>query len=211
MDSLKSKIDELLKFVFIIVGSSILIITTGCANKVRTTGFLSDYSYLLPADGGLRYINMQLLGNYSKFIIDPVVVRLYGIPLGARPDPVMSIALANYMHNAIVNVINDRYMIVSQPAAGVARVRVAITDIERSTPALNVLPQTKLTGAGLGGASMEGEIIDSQTGKQIGAVIQSQKGKMISLEGLTEWGDAKAVMDDWAKRFRKRLDEAHGY
>jgi hypothetical protein len=68
-----------------------------------------------------------------------------------------------------------------------------------------------MTGLGIGGASMEAEVIDSQTGEQIGAVIQSQKGKRISMSGLKKWGDAKAVMDDWVKRFRKLLDEAHGY
>ena len=57
--------------------------------------------------------------------------------------------------------------------------------------------------------SMEGEVIDSQTGEQIGAVIQTQKGSRLSLAGVKKWGDAKAVMDEWAKRFRKRLDEAH--
>jgi hypothetical protein len=152
---------------------------------------------------------MKRLGTYSKFIIEPVVVQLQGTPQGARPDPETRRELANFMHNAIVNAISDRYMIVSQPAPGVARIRVAITDIEKSSVALNILPQTKLTGVGLGGASMEGEVIDSVSNEQIAAVIQSQKGSRISLAGLKKWGDAKAVMDEWAKQFRKRLDEAH--
>lgn len=88
---------------------------------------------------------------------------------------------------------------------------IAVTDIESSTPALNVLPQTRLSGTGLGGASMEAELLDSQTGEQIGALVEGQKGSRVSLAGLEKWGDAKSVMDDWAERFRKRLDEAHGY
>jgi hypothetical protein len=54
-------------------------------------------------------------------------------------------------------------------------------------------------------------LVDSQTGEQIGAPVESQKGSRISLEGLKKWGDAKAFMDEWAKRFRKRLDETQGY
>lgn len=56
---------------------------------------------------------------------------------------------------------------------------------------------------------MEAELIDSQTAKQLAAVIESQKGKRRPLKGLSKWGDAKAVMKDWAKRLKERLDEAH--
>ena len=57
---------------------------------------------------------------------------------------------------------------------------------------------------------MEAEMIDSQTGRQIVAVVESQIGKRLSLAGISTWGDAKAVMDDWVNRLRKHLDEAHG-
>lgn len=70
-------------------------------------------------------------------------------------------------------------------------------------------PQTRLIGAGLGGASMEAEMVDSQTGRQIGAVVESQLGKRLSMAGIRTWGDAKQVMDDWAKKLKKRLDDAH--
>jgi hypothetical protein len=57
---------------------------------------------------------------------------------------------------------------------------------------------------------MEAELVDSQTGEQIGALIESKKGSRLSLAGMTRWGDAKAAMDEWAQRFEQRLDEAHG-
>jgi len=199
-----------LKIVVVVMIGFVLTMSTGCAKKHKKTGFLSDYSHLEPDDGSLRYVDMKRLGSYDRFILEPVVVRLYGTPQGSRPDPEIRRELANYLQNAIVNAIRDRYKTVSHSGPGIARIRVAITDIDKSTPAMNVLPQTKMTGLGIGGASMEGELLDSRTGEQIGAVIQSQKGKRISLSGLKKWGDAKAVMDDWAKRFRKRLDEAHG-
>jgi hypothetical protein len=198
-----------LKIVVVVMIGFALTMATGCAKKLKKTGFLSDYSNLLPDDGSLRYIDMKRLGTYDRFMVEPVVVQFYGTPQGSRPDPETRRELANYMHNAIVKAIRDRYTVDWQPGPGVAILRVALTDIDKSTPAMNVLPQTKMTGLGIGGASMEGELLDSQTGEQIGAVIQNQKGKRISLSGLKKWGDAKAVMDDWAKRFRKRLDEAH--
>ncbi len=193
----------------VLIGFTLM--SAGCTKQARTTGFLTDYSRLNLENGSLRYVDMKRLGTYSQFIIDPVAVHLYGIKRGKRPDRAVQQALANHMHNAIINAISDRYMVVSQPAPNVARMRIAITDIDKSTPALNVLPQTKLAGMGLGGASMEGELLDSETGEQIGALIEGKKGKIVSFSGLKEWGDAQAVMDEWAKSFRKRLDEAHGY
>lgn len=38
--------------------------------------------------------------------------------------------------------------------------RLALTDVQKATWWLNVMPTSKVTGAGVGGASMEGEVID---------------------------------------------------
>jgi hypothetical protein len=195
-------------FVFLIIIT--LATITGCAEKtLQRTGFLSMYTRLdSTPEGNLRYVNMNRLGIYSKFIIEPVVFRLYNVPVGKRPDMRTRTELSNYMYQAIVKAMQERYMVVSQPAPQVARVRVAITDIDKSLSSLNVLPASKLSGIGLGGVSMEAEVIDAITGEQIGAVVQSKKGNRVSTAGLNEWGDAHAVMDEWAQRFRNVLDEA---
>ena len=52
-------------------------------------------------------------------------------------------------------------------------------------------------------------MVDSQTRQQIGAVVESQLRERLSMAGISPWSDAKAVMDDWAKRLKKRLDDAH--
>jgi hypothetical protein len=194
--------------IFVLMVSISLIVSIGCSKQLKQTGFLSDYSRLQRADDSLRYLDMKKLAQYKQFIVEPVVIHLHGMKQGARPDPETRRELANYMNDAIVKAIQDKYMIVSQPGPGVAKVRVAITDIEQSNPVLNAIPQ--LTSAGLGSVSMEAELLDSQTGKQIAALIEAQKGRRLSFSGLKKWGDAKAVMDGWAERFSKRLDEAHG-
>ena len=53
---------------------------------------------------------------------------------------------------------------------------------------------------------MEGEVIDSMTGEQIGAVVESQKGSRIPFSNLGDWATSKKIMDDWANRFRERLE-----
>jgi hypothetical protein len=57
---------------------------------------------------------------------------------------------------------------------------------------------------------MEGELVDSVTGEQIGAVIRWGSGSRILRAGFTHTGDAKIVIDRWAKSLRVRIDEAHG-
>ncbi|MHC4616834.1 MAG: DUF3313 family protein [Planctomycetota bacterium] len=59
--------------------------------------------------------------------------------------------------------------------------------------------------------SREAEIVDSMTGKQVGAVVKSRVGSRIPFAGLSDWGGAQTGMGEWAKRVVKRLDEARGY
>ena len=188
----------------------VVVTVAGCGpKKVASTGFLSDYSRLEPHSGtSLRYLDRGALGTYSRFIVDPVASRIYGeAKTKISAEDLQDIT--SYMHAAIVKELSDGYTIAYRPGPGVGRIRVAITDLKKSNPVLNTIPQSKLMGVGLGGASMEAEMIDSQTGRQIGAVVESQIGKRLSLAGMTTWGDAKQVMDNWAKRFKERLDEAH--
>ena len=183
-----------------------LLSAIGCSSTVTTAGFLSDYSKLEPDGSDLRYVERAELANYKRFIVEPVKVHYHRE--AKRADPPTARRLANTLHNEVTNqLISGGYRIVSQPGPGIARIRVAITDLRKDTAALNVLPQTRMTGLGLGGASMEGEILDSETGRQVAAVVQGGGGKRISLQGLKKWSSAEAVIKGWAEKFRKSLDE----
>lgn len=198
-------------FFVLLVATSLL--SAGCsAQKSVSVGFISDYSNLEPTgDKSMRYLAPDnALAGYSSFIIDPVKIHFHAQAKGTDTPRADVENLAIYMRGALVDAIADKYKVVSRPGPGVARVRIALTDVKKSSPALNVLPQTKLVGMGLGGVAMEGEIVDTQTGRQLAALIESRLGERISLDGLSKWGDAKAVIDGWAERFRERLDEAHG-
>jgi hypothetical protein len=194
---------------------AIMIVTMqfGCsAQKAGRTGFLSDYSKLKShSDVSFRYVPSEAsLRQYSKFIIDPVVIHLHsGSKAKGKISPQDQADIKNYMHAAIVKAISSKYDIAYRPGPGVARVKIALTDLKKSKIAQNLMPMTKMVGTGLGGASLEAEVVDSQAGKQIAALVESQLGNRLSLDGVSEWGDAKAIMDGWAKRFRDRLDEAH--
>lgn len=63
-----------------------------------------------------------------------------------------------------------------------------------------------------GGASMEAEGFDSESGERVMAVVDSRTGGRIPItEGMTPLDNARQVIRYWVNRFIKRLDIAHGY
>jgi hypothetical protein len=197
-----------------LVALGVVAVQFGCeSGGLVRTGFLTDYSRLrAESDTSLRYINERALDAYSSFIIDPVEVHFHSGAKAIEQRTKGKLThqelrdLTNYMHSAIIKAVQDSgRAVVYQPAGGTARIRVALTDIER-TGALNILPQASLAGVALGGVSMEAEIVDSMTGEQIGAVVEAQKGSRVPFSNLGEWTSAKKIMDDWANRLKKRLE-----
>jgi len=204
--------------VLMVVAVGLMLMQFGCeSGGLVKTGFLTDYSRLRTvSDTSLRYINKQALAKYSNFIVDRAEVHFHRGSKAIEHRTKGKLTqrqvtdLTNYLHAKIVEAVKDSgNRVVYQPASGVARIRVALTDIDKSSLA-SLSPQAKLLGIGIGGASMEAEVVDSMTSEQIGAVVESKMGTRMPFANLGEWDAAKQVMDDWAKRFRKRLDEAHG-
>ncbi len=186
----------------------------GCATvqDPGQSGFISDYSRLEEiAENHLVYDSGNI-GNYSKFIIEPVEM-LYRQPEEKRvfDDEELEDLQAHFATKVRKALTEDEgYQVVEVPGTGTATLRIGITDVDETIGALNVAIYTKITGAGLGGAAMEGEVVDSVTGEQIAAVIRWGSGSRIMRAGFTHTGDAKIVMDRWAKGLRERIDQAHG-
>jgi hypothetical protein len=192
----------------VVIGLAVML--GGCAKKAQETGFLSTYKNLEPvSDNLMRYIGPDV-SEYSKFILDPIEVKCYNEQNCEKITSENVAHLKEYLYSQIVDTKPPQYELVSRPGPGVARIRIAVTNLQKSTPALNVLPWTKLAGVGLGQASAEVELVDSETGKQLAAAIISDTGSRFSLSGLSQWGDVEAVMKSWAQKFWTRVNEAHG-
>jgi hypothetical protein len=131
---------------------------------------------------------------------------------GTALDPAKLKKLSDYAYDEVAKALSERYTVVTAPGPGVLRLRTALTDIKKTTPALNIHPATKLSGLGLGGASMEAEALDSQTGERVFAVVDTRQGDRLAIAaGLDPLGHAKQVIRHWIERFVKRVDKAHGY
>ena len=200
----------MLKKLSTLIAASALLVA--CAGEpTKQSGFLSNYSQLQPdakIDGATSYRAPNLY-TYRKFMIDPIVVHFAPEAGGAAIEPDKLKELTDYFYNNAVKALSKDYQIVQKPGSGVLRLRVAITNISETNPLLHIHPGTKLTGAGLGGASMEAEAVDSTTNKRVAAIVETAKGNRLSVAaGLSRFGHAKQVMDGWIERFVKRLDEA---
>ncbi len=188
----------------------------GCQTTAQNSGFLSDYSQLRPSKivkGAMDYRNPKLnLAKYNKFILEPYRVYFAANADGIGIDPTELKNLVDYFRNETVKALSKRYRVVNRAGPGVARIRFAITSITKTKPVVNNLPQGKLFGVGLGGASMEAEAFDSQTGERLAAIVESRQGEHFSFsDAASRYGHAKQVMRHWINRFVTRLDKAHGY
>ena len=191
---------------------AVFAVVSACAtiDEPEQTGFLSDYSKLeRDADNQWLYTESRT-AQYSKFRIEPISILID--PKGeAKFTPAEIEELKTHFVSKMTSALtrDDGYEVVSEPGPGVASFRLAITEIDASIAALNITIYTKATGAGLGGIAAEGEIVDSVSGEQLAAAIRWGAGSRVMRAGLSKLGDAKLVIDRWAKDIRKRIDQAH--
>jgi hypothetical protein len=180
-------------------------------SEIDQSGFLSDYSKLEKIDDNMLQFIDESAGDLSSFIIDPIVITFRQPPDEQVFTEEELSELTEYYEEAVIEALSkgEGYPIVEFPGPDVVRIRIGITNVEETIGILNISIYTKITGMGLGGASFEGEIVDSVTGKQLAAVVRWGTGSRILKAGITHMGDAKIAIDRWAKDLRAQIDEAN--
>ena len=208
--------DKIFRNYFFILVGILAFALVGCAgSQAAKTGFLKDYSKLQPhpdVDGRFRYINPNIdASKYNKFIVDPVAINLSKKGKERDIDPKDMQKLANYFRKRIAVELNKGYQIVRSPGPDVIRIRTSISEVDKTNRLLMIHPATKLSGAGLGGAGAEIELVDSVTGERIAAAIDNHKGSRRDMAGgFQKFGHAEAVMEKWAEDLKKMIDKVHG-
>jgi hypothetical protein len=218
------------------VGLALLV--GGCAKTyqvqgdVEKTGFLVDaYPLLKPGKEGeanLVYLNPEARWKtYDKIMLDPVTVWL-GKDAVAKdtgvvpPDDVR--ALANLAYQKVSEQLAKDYTLVQESGPDVMRLSTALTDVEHGMPFLDAVstihPVTHIVSEGkklasgthsfVGGASVEVKLVDSQTGKLLGAGIDRRAGGKTLTKGFGYWADVENILDYWAAKLRWRLCKQRG-
>lgn len=215
------------KMAFVLITVLTIMMGEGyAAQKVEYSGFLGTYPTFEPGPKGgvhLRYFKPGVdFKKYNRIMFDEVSFFLKedskykGIQANEMKE------LSDSFHQAAVNALQGAYPLVKKAGPDVLRVRVAITNLEKSHPGRNVVSTVVPIGLGLsiikkgvtgrwtgvGGADMEVEFLDSMSNERVAAAIDQRAGSKLS--GMSEFGAVKEAFEFWARRLRKFLDQAHG-
>ncbi|MEO0650342.1 MAG: DUF3313 domain-containing protein [Planctomycetota bacterium] len=193
------------RFLLLAVALVCLALQSCKATKLRRSGFLSSYENLEQVDSDLYFYRDPRFrkGTYPRVILDPIAVNLQSGDQQRFKDAELQ-EIAEYANASLTRVLSQHFELVSSPGPGTGRLRLALTDIAKSKPLLNLIPHTRAVGVGRGGAAVEGEYVDARTGEQIFAGIRRSQGKFLSSTGFTALSDIKAAIDVWADGIDER-------
>lgn len=180
---------------------------------LNPSGFLSDYSKLSLSSrsdtkGAYVYRNKtKSFGVYTMVILEPVKVHLRTGAEGQKQSPQKLTQLAGFFEDKLRENLGDSFPVVAEPGYGVMRIRAALVD---ATPTMPV-GKGYHTAPVVGEAAMEMEILDSVTGEQLAAAVDSRTGRWYRIENLAkEDGYTKDLLSQWAMLLRNALDDARG-
>lgn len=172
----------------------------------RHSGIISDYARLKPSAEFPDTLvwNSGKLGQYKRFIVDPVLVipstSTRGVPITEKDKQ----RLAADFRYEIVDILQATYPVITVPAPKTARIKTAITEVARSAGPNNDWFRWE------GGAAAEMEIVDSITNEPLASAIDSNLVRTRDPGKVTDpYSDTKLVFRNWAARLGKLLLNSH--
>ena len=222
MKALRTRIIMLVALGCFLLSSPVLAITAE-----KYSGFIENYPALKvdkDRKGALVYYKPGIvLKAYNKVVIAPI--EIFYAPdakyKGIKPDQLK--ALADAFRATIVNELEPKYPVITKPGADVMLLRIAITNVyaqkkkrrlRNYTPiGLVVGGIKKLAGKNISiaDATIEIEILNSQTNERLGVLIDRQSASPEKKKGaLTSWDEISETLTFYAKRFRAGMDTEHG-
>jgi len=180
----------------------------GCASlSNRPTGFLENYGLLKPDPKDSRRLVYERAGwkkpDYTSVVFEPTVVRLdAGDQKKLTPKEVAD--LAAYGDSALRKAFEKALKIVTTVEPGTLRIRSAITGVDTSSPALNVVTGVLLWPVDNGGVSVEFEVRDAVSGEPVAALVGFSEGTPLQVLGsFSRFGHAHSGIDHWSVELRK--------
>lgn len=191
--------------------------------------FLRDYSKLQPApDNPFEELYIapdakKRAAQYTAVMIDQpeIFVHPDSKYKGVKPDDMK--AIADSLREAVSNELKGAYQIVDQPGPNVLYVRMAIGDVmlqKKKRPVLAYVPIGALVYAGknmakdvtekidLNDLKIEGEVLDSVSLEQLGAMTASRGSLSVDTDKPVSWDRLYELFGTVGKRLRCRLDNA---
>jgi len=216
--------------VLLVVGMAIMFtVSVAMAGDPPFSGFLGSpdvYKQLTPGpEGGakLRWVKPGAdLSKYNSFMVDSVVFYLADQSEYKGIDPQVMKDLADSFNKELVAAFKDKYPIVADPGPDVARIKIAITNIERSQPGVSAITSiipvgiavSVVTRGATGGWAGSGEtcaefmVLDSESNEALVMAVDQQQAAFASR--FSNYGSAEDAFKFWSARIVTALDEAKG-
>lgn len=194
------------------------------AGDVKQSGFISGTPQYEPDKDNPGAMIFQKpgadLASYRKVLIDPIEIWVAPDSEYQGLDADESKKITDALRQALLNELEPDYQVVDEPGAGVLGLRLAITNVHLRTKKRGLLGYTPIgfvvtSAANMAGlrteldqAIIEAELLDGSSNEQLGALIDPfETGEKAE---KTTWEEVSKRVEFYAKRFRARLDQAHG-
>jgi len=204
-----------------------------CATKpepVKFSGFLEHYSGFRPnsdESGAWSYRKPGLnLRGYNKIMLDQLVIWPSRNSSYEGIQPLTMWRLALGFQDQMSKALEGGYTIVTEPGPGVLRLRSALTKVQLQRPTVStpgpIIPlandiviqaSEKVSGLNAvdGEATIEAELLDSQTHERLAAYIGSRgSSRTLLTQDKDSLGPILEIFQFWARKLRQRLDEWRG-
>jgi hypothetical protein len=189
------------------------------------SGFLKDYSDLKPnpelGNDALTYASADATKNlrsYIAMIVDPIEVY---VATDADPSQVSEdarLALTRYFRHALINAVSDAFPVVETAGPLTLRLRTALVGVDIGGEVGGDVPSDShplKRALNIGKVRVEMELVDSQTGERIAAMVDNanlgegaEVGAM-QFSRVEKFAAARDAFDEWAARVREFLDAEH--
>lgn len=225
----------LLVYVTIVCTGSFFFMLGGCARTrqarpvgMNNSGFLPDYSLLKPGQPGralLRYQNPNTeWPSYEKILLDPVLIwSRTGNPPEATTRKDLQ-RLVNNLDQMLNMEFGKDYEIVEEPGPQTLRIQVALTNIEQSAGAVDVITAERPVGHTMTGAQefvtgkpllvgevkAEIKVSDARTGQILLMAVDRKLGSKTIQKSIDTWDDADQLLKLLASFGRFRLCKLRG-
>jgi len=197
-----------------------LAVVTGCAQvskEVHSSAIRSNIAGLTLDESqkpSLVYkrAGAPTLAEYSRFIIDPIVID-YKDP-AMKDIPADDIAeIQAYFHKVMTDELTTAgYEVTTRSSENTLRIAFIISDLKVPTAATNVsvflVPGLQTS---VGEVTVEAVFKDAYSNTINAVVIESSRGSyMFNKKPWSTWADVESAFDNWATGFREAVDRAHG-
>lgn len=156
------------------------------------------------------------LTRYRKVIIEDVRVSQ---PRGSADVKRASRAEAEELAERFEEILRDElrphYQITNRRGRDTLAVRATLTDLQPSNPSVfvfNYLPYAAAVTTGVslatgktpgaGSTSVEAEVVDSYSRRQVYAIVDQFKGSKLQPAGIEKWGQTESAMRVWSRKIR---------